>query len=172
MSHYSKNSKRQRKIRQKVIDRDGYSCVFCERSLLLNEITLDHIVPKSKRGSCNATNLTVCCNECNNDRGSQDFFQYAANFNWDLSKYQKYQNLYYSNLKIKVLSIALNISLSEEYVVPKRLIQEACDVLKIRTITFQEYFQYLTIDFKQSLPRNLVVINFENLIKMLENSII
>jgi CRISPR/Cas system Type II protein with McrA/HNH and RuvC-like nuclease domain len=48
--------------RNRIYKRDGYECVYCgsKRSL-----TLDHVVPKSRGGTNDWTNLVTSCMKCN-----------------------------------------------------------------------------------------------------------
>jgi len=61
------------KIQQKwviqTILRDGNVCLYCKKELKYNEITLDHIVPKSLGGR-EINNLAVSCLDCNRLKGS------------------------------------------------------------------------------------------------------
>ena len=105
---------RQKRIREYVVERDGSICCYCNKVLSNETITLDHIVPDSKRGTFNTTNLTIACGECNNRRGNKPFFEYCKQFNWGPDKLDKYKRLYYSNLCIKVLNIAKEECIKEE----------------------------------------------------------
>ncbi len=50
------------KIREAVFDRDGFKCVMCDST---TNLTLDHIIPRSKGGSHQESNLRVLCFTCN-----------------------------------------------------------------------------------------------------------
>ncbi len=43
----------------------GGRCFYCEAVLNIDEATIEHIVPKSKGGSDDLTNLVVCCKYAN-----------------------------------------------------------------------------------------------------------
>lgn len=45
--------------------RDQYSCQYCGVQLTTKTATLDHIVPRSKGGTNDWTNIVTCCKECN-----------------------------------------------------------------------------------------------------------
>jgi 5-methylcytosine-specific restriction endonuclease McrA len=48
--------------RHNIYRRDGHKCGYCESK---SNLTLDHIIPKSKGGKNSWTNLVTCCKKCN-----------------------------------------------------------------------------------------------------------
>src|SRR6185436_797382 len=162
--------KRQKKIREYVIARDGLVCCYCEKLLSINHVTMEHIVPDSKRGTFNSTNLTVSCYDCNNNRGNKPFFEYIKNFYFNENKLLKYKRLYFNNLKIKILNIAKEECLNEPQAIPKELIKKDCQVLKIKDISFSDYeksYQF-EIKFNAQCDRKKIKFCFEQLIKIIE----
>lgn len=168
-----KKNKEQR-IRTQVIERDGLICCYCEKKLTLSSVTMEHIVPVSRRGTFNTTNLTVSCFNCNNDRGKEDFFSYCKNFNFSSSKINKYKKLYFDNLKIKVLNIAKEECMTTQQVVPQELIHQACQILRISDVDFSSYKNKysLEIDLLQQCDRKKIKFSFEKLIKLIESETI
>jgi 5-methylcytosine-specific restriction endonuclease McrA len=75
------NKRRQRKLREKgggdparwaairvpILERDEYMCAYCGRKA----DTVDHIIPKSKGGTEDPSNLVACCKRCNNRKQSR-----------------------------------------------------------------------------------------------------
>ncbi len=57
--------------RKNILMRDRYTCQYCHRTLNSNELTLDHVVPRSRAGESSWENLVACCNPCNNRKGSR-----------------------------------------------------------------------------------------------------
>jgi 5-methylcytosine-specific restriction endonuclease McrA len=57
--------------RKNILMRDRYTCQYCHRTLPSAELTLDHVVPRSRLGESNWENLVACCNPCNNRKGSR-----------------------------------------------------------------------------------------------------
>jgi 5-methylcytosine-specific restriction endonuclease McrA len=51
--------------------RDGYRCQFCAKKFSAAELTLDHILPKSRGGSNRPDNLVTACKSCNNRKGAR-----------------------------------------------------------------------------------------------------
>ena len=57
--------------RKNILMRDRYTCQYCHRTLPSAELTLDHVVPRSRAGESNWENLVACCNPCNNRKGNR-----------------------------------------------------------------------------------------------------
>lgn len=49
--------------------RDHGKCAYCERSLTLNSMTCDHVIPKKVGGDWSWTNLVAACSDCNTSKG-------------------------------------------------------------------------------------------------------
>jgi 5-methylcytosine-specific restriction endonuclease McrA len=57
--------------RKNVLLRDRYTCQFCGRVLPAHELTLDHVIPRSRGGYTDWDNLVACCHRCNNLKGDR-----------------------------------------------------------------------------------------------------
>lgn len=57
--------------RKNILIRDGYTCQYCGKQMVSNELTLDHIIPRSKGGGSVWENLVAACYPCNNRKGSK-----------------------------------------------------------------------------------------------------
>ena len=55
----------------KVLARDGHACRYCGTHLAPEEITYDHIFPRSRGGGDKPSNLVVCCLSCNLRKGDK-----------------------------------------------------------------------------------------------------
>ena len=73
-------SEAKRKWRQAIKEKWNYECAYCGSE---ENLTLDHITPRSKGGSEKVTNILCACHSCNQSKGhkmwsdwflSQDFF--------------------------------------------------------------------------------------------------
>ncbi|RLT39741.1 MAG: HNH endonuclease [Chloroflexi bacterium] len=53
-----------------VMLRDAYTCQYCGDTPGRYELTVDHVLPRSKGGDHNWTNLTTACKRCNHKKGS------------------------------------------------------------------------------------------------------
>lgn len=56
-------------LRKRVIERDGYFCVYCDDDLRESEIHIDHVIPESQGGLTTYSNLQVTCRKCNLSKG-------------------------------------------------------------------------------------------------------
>jgi HNH endonuclease len=57
--------------REKVFERDGYLCHYCEKQLTRFTATLDHVQPVSHGGDNSISNLVTACLHCNSRRGNR-----------------------------------------------------------------------------------------------------
>ncbi len=57
--------------RKNILLRDRNTCQYCGEVLSANEMTLDHVLPRSRGGLSTWENLVACCHECNRKKGSQ-----------------------------------------------------------------------------------------------------
>jgi 5-methylcytosine-specific restriction endonuclease McrA len=57
--------------RKNILMRDRYTCQYCQRILPSSELTLDHVVPRSRAGETTWENLVACCHRCNNHKGGR-----------------------------------------------------------------------------------------------------
>lgn len=55
--------------RRSIFIRDGYSCQYCGKHA--NDLTLDHILPRSRGGPHSWDNLVSACYECNHKKGQR-----------------------------------------------------------------------------------------------------
>jgi 5-methylcytosine-specific restriction endonuclease McrA len=57
--------------RKGIILRDGSTCQYCGREFPGRELTMDHVVPRSRGGSSSWENLAACCFPCNNRKADR-----------------------------------------------------------------------------------------------------
>jgi 5-methylcytosine-specific restriction endonuclease McrA len=57
--------------RKIILMRDRYMCQYCQRVLPSGEMTLDHVIPRSRHGETAWENLVACCHSCNNRKGNR-----------------------------------------------------------------------------------------------------
>ena len=58
-------------VRVSVLHRDSYKCAFCGRGAKQVQLEVDHIVPFSKGGSNDLSNLQALCIDCNRGKGAR-----------------------------------------------------------------------------------------------------
>ncbi len=54
--------------RQNLFKRDGNACLYCGST---KDLTLDHVLPKSRGGDSSWTNLATACKKCNSLKGDK-----------------------------------------------------------------------------------------------------
>jgi 5-methylcytosine-specific restriction endonuclease McrA len=57
--------------RKNILMRDRYTCQYCHKVLPSGELTLDHVIPRSRAGESAWENLVACCHHCNNRKGNR-----------------------------------------------------------------------------------------------------
>lgn len=57
--------------RRNIFLRDNYSCAYCSRQLGTEELSIDHILPKSRGGKETWDNLITSCKTCNCLKGDK-----------------------------------------------------------------------------------------------------
>jgi 5-methylcytosine-specific restriction endonuclease McrA len=60
-----------------IIARDGSSCVWCGRELWRRDLTVEHVIPRSRGGHLVPENALVACRACNRRRGSKPIDAYV-----------------------------------------------------------------------------------------------
>lgn len=54
--------------RIRILERDGFRCVYCGRKPPEVALEVDHVLPLAKGGNSHSTNLVTACRECNNGK--------------------------------------------------------------------------------------------------------
>lgn len=65
--------------RKNVIWRDKNICQYCSKKYSFSELTLDHVLPKSKGGHKTWENIVACCKPCNSKKGNKLLSQTKLN---------------------------------------------------------------------------------------------
>jgi len=61
--------------RMNVFFRDGFRCMYCGISAPASQLTLDHVIPRSRGGQTEWTNILTACNPCNASKGNRTLEQ-------------------------------------------------------------------------------------------------
>ncbi len=56
--------------RKNILLRDRNACQYCGVVLTAGELTLDHVIPRSRGGQSTWENLVACCHSCNRRKGN------------------------------------------------------------------------------------------------------
>jgi predicted restriction endonuclease len=70
------SSEAKRKWRQSIKEHWDYECAYCGET---ENLTLDHITPRSKGGTDRVTNVLCACKECNISKGHQMWSDWYLN---------------------------------------------------------------------------------------------
>lgn len=62
-------------VRFKVLERDSFTCQYCGRSAPDVVLHVDHVVPVSKGGSNDPSNLVTACETCNLGKSDMEINQ-------------------------------------------------------------------------------------------------
>lgn len=54
--------------RNRIFRRDNHECVYCGSK---KDLTIDHVIPRSRGGRNTWTNLVACCQKCNLKKGDK-----------------------------------------------------------------------------------------------------
>ena len=57
--------------RDHVFYRDNFKCQYCAASFKKSELTLDHVMPKSRGGDTSWVNIVTACKTCNNKKADK-----------------------------------------------------------------------------------------------------
>ena len=65
--------------RKNVFWRDKYVCQYCAKKFSYGNLTMDHVIPKSKGGHRTWTNIVSACHKCNNKKGNKTLKEVSMN---------------------------------------------------------------------------------------------
>ena len=71
LKQYIPQDRRPPFTRFNVFLRDRFSCQYCQKAFPANELTFDHLVPRSRGGRTAWTNILTACTRCNLRKGSR-----------------------------------------------------------------------------------------------------
>lgn len=73
LTHYIDVRARQNRVtnRHRILARDHYRCQYCGKRGTAFDLTLDHILPRSRGGRTVAENLATACRACNNRKSDR-----------------------------------------------------------------------------------------------------
>lgn len=84
--------------RKALMRRDNYCCQYCGDTLTPSQVSIDHIIPKSKGGKTTYLNCVISCKYCNMQKGDSSLHE----VNMKLLNNPTYPNFsLYNNLECK-----------------------------------------------------------------------
>jgi 5-methylcytosine-specific restriction endonuclease McrA len=57
--------------RKNIYARDKYRCQYCAGQFSQEELTCDHVIPRSRGGRTEWNNIVTCCVQCNRKKGGR-----------------------------------------------------------------------------------------------------
>ena len=57
--------------RKNVVWRGKNKCQYCGGRFIFGDLTMDHVIPKSRGGDKNWTNIVTSCKKCNSRKGDR-----------------------------------------------------------------------------------------------------
>ena len=71
MKQYIKSKTEVRFSKSNLYLRDQYKCQYCGNEFIRSHLTMDHVIPISKGGQTEWTNIVAACNPCNSTKGNR-----------------------------------------------------------------------------------------------------
>lgn len=74
LTNYKKNHARHDKVkfsRYNVFYRDNFQCQYCGKHATSDELTFDHVLPRSHGGKTEWTNIVTACHPCNSKKANK-----------------------------------------------------------------------------------------------------
>jgi len=71
LSAFRRHKKPVKFSRINIYGRDKYTCQYCGVKHSINDLTYDHVVPRSQGGTTTWTNIATCCETCNRRKGGR-----------------------------------------------------------------------------------------------------
>ena len=124
---------------RRVLRRDNYICQICNKPIPDNEVNFDHIIPWSKGGSSDESNIRLLCESCNKSRGNNFEDQYLIAHVNELYKdpYSINCDMLFDLLQLFLVAIELNRIFNE-------LTEKVfCDVIKTEDIETDKFMYFL-----------------------------
>ena len=69
--HFKRERIRVRFSRLNIYARDGFTCQYCTARLPSEELTFDHVTPRSRGGTTTWENIVTCCIPCNRQKSNR-----------------------------------------------------------------------------------------------------
>lgn len=96
--------------RYNIFKRDRSVCQYCKKSFPKNELSIDHVVPKSLGGKTTWENVVCCCLTCNRRKGSNFLSETAMSLSTKPIKpsWELLSNIYLRTVKFEEWKLFLS----------------------------------------------------------------
>ena len=82
------SSEAKRLWRRDIKEKWDYECAYCGDN---KNLTMDHVVPRSKGGTDFTKNVVCCCHSCNQDKGHEPWQEWY--FNQEFFSFKRYNKI-------------------------------------------------------------------------------
>ncbi len=59
------------RLKSRLAQRDGEGCFYCKKPAPVDELTIDHYIPKMRGGKNDDENRRLACYDCNQKKGNR-----------------------------------------------------------------------------------------------------
>jgi hypothetical protein len=85
------SSEANRLWRRKIKEKWGNECAYCGSE---ENLTIDHVIPRSKGGMDTSKNMVCCCESCNQDKAHTPWKEwYSAQDFFNIEQYNRIQEM-------------------------------------------------------------------------------
>ncbi len=92
--------------KERVLERDGYRCVYCGRTFPAEQLTLDHVEPQTRGGDQSEGNLVTACRPCNTRKGSRPAWAFLADHQEERENFLRYATGVWPRLRRAIIQAA------------------------------------------------------------------
>jgi 5-methylcytosine-specific restriction endonuclease McrA len=97
---------RGRSLRERVLLRDQFRCVYCGETFPEAQLTLDHVEPRLRGGDQSEGNLVTACRACNTAKGSAPAWAYLAGRDPERENFLRYATAVWPRLRRAIVEAA------------------------------------------------------------------
>lgn len=72
--------------RRNIIARDHHTCIYCNKKFAIEDLQLEHIIPKSRGGKTTWENTATACVKCNQKKADKTPKEAGMKLNWKPAK--------------------------------------------------------------------------------------
>ena len=86
-------------LRERVLARDSFRCVYCGEPFPPEALTLDHVEPRMRGGDQSEGNLVAACRACNSLKGSAPAWHFLAERAMERENFLRYATAVWPRLR-------------------------------------------------------------------------